>query len=135
MELEKRLKVIGTVILAARKEKGWTQYELFQKTGLSVGYISNIENGYVNPKRGPVVPSDDSLSSFSEALGIPLSRLHSSLGRDVMARQEIDAIDSITREAGYDTDSLDEAGWARLRQSVDAAVIGVMEQERRKRQK
>lgn len=73
--------MLGQVIKDARNEKDWTQSDLAQKVQLSVGYISNIEKGYVNPKRGPVVPSDDSLNALANALGVPVSRFHSELGR------------------------------------------------------
>lgn len=75
--------MLGQIIRDARTNKDWTQSDLAQKVRLSVGYISNIEKGYVNPKRGPVVPSDVTLQSFAVALEIPVRRLHSALGRDL----------------------------------------------------
>ena len=109
MELEERIKMLGNVIRQARSEKGWTQYDLYEKTGLSVGYISNIEKGYVNPKRGPVVPSDDTLIAISQALDIPIRRLHAELGRSVGATpgeglplQHGDIVRTLIREKRFD---------------------------------
>lgn len=89
MDLEDRLKALGRIIRDARTEKEWTQSELADRVRLSIGYISNIEKGYINPKRGPVVPSDVTLASFAEALNISVSSLHSALGRDVDKAEEI----------------------------------------------
>jgi transcriptional regulator with XRE-family HTH domain len=72
---------LGLLLRTARLEKGWTQSDVAKRTGLTTGYISNLEQGYVNPKRGPVVPSDDSLRAFSEALELPLEKMHAALGR------------------------------------------------------
>ena len=42
-------------------------------------------------------------------------------------------LETIVQEAGYSADDLDDEALRQLRQSVDAVVIGMMEQERRKR--
>ena len=44
-----------------------------------------------------------------------------------------DDLETLVSRAGYSADILDDEGRERLRQSVDAAVIGVMEQEKRKK--
>lgn len=83
MDAEQMLKALGQIIRDARQQKEWTQGDLAGAVGLSVGYISNIEKGYVNPKRGPVVPSDDTIRAFAAALDVPVRRFHSALRRDV----------------------------------------------------
>jgi transcriptional regulator with XRE-family HTH domain len=50
-------------------------------SGISRQFLSSIENAYSSPKRGFVLPSDQTLERLSETLDIPLSRLHALLGR------------------------------------------------------
>lgn len=49
--------------------------------GVSHQHLSQLERGYINPKQGVVVPSDEVLEKLSNGLGVPLSRLHVLLGR------------------------------------------------------
>ena len=76
-----QLKALGSVVKEARIGRGWTQKQLETASGIGNNYISNIERGYVNPKRGPVTPSDDVMNALSKALGISASDLHAALGR------------------------------------------------------
>ena len=52
-----------------RKEKGMTLKELSEKTGLSVGYLSHLENGERNN------PSLDTLIKICNALNMDISLL------------------------------------------------------------
>ena len=76
-----QLKGLGQIVRAARRERQWTLQELSEKSGVGHSYLSNIERGYVNPKRGPVTPSDDMLVALSQSLSIPLPNMHAALGR------------------------------------------------------
>ena len=51
------------------------------RTGVSHQHLSQLERGYVNPKQGLVVPSDEVLEKLANGLDVPLSRLHVLLGR------------------------------------------------------
>lgn len=81
MDLANRLKVLGQAIRGARLVKKMTQGDVSEVTRLSVGYLSNLENGYVNPKRGSVVPSDETLAALSAAVDLPIGFFHEVLGR------------------------------------------------------
>jgi transcriptional regulator with XRE-family HTH domain len=59
---------IGRRILDRRVAMGWTQHDLSRQSGLSVSYISDVENG----QRGMSV---DTLLAFAKALGIRTDRL------------------------------------------------------------
>jgi transcriptional regulator with XRE-family HTH domain len=55
---------IGEQIKAARTEKGWTQTELAEKLGVSLGSVAGWEGGKTEPKR------DRILSAITKVLGI-----------------------------------------------------------------
>lgn len=57
-----QFKKLGAAVLAARKKRRFTQEKLADVSGISVRYISKIENGTVNP-------SYEVLSKLGEALG------------------------------------------------------------------
>ncbi len=82
MPTAKQLKHLGQFIRKSREDKGWTLKDLHEKSGIGYSYVSNIERGYINPKRGPVTPSDDVLTQIAETLGVSAGKLHSVLGRD-----------------------------------------------------
>lgn len=39
------METVGARLLARRKQLGWTQGEVARKAGISVGFLSNLENG------------------------------------------------------------------------------------------
>ena len=51
------------------------------RIGVSHQHLSQLERGYINPKQGMVVPSDEVLEKLANGLGVPISRLHVLLGR------------------------------------------------------
>ncbi|KWZ77964.1 helix-turn-helix domain-containing protein [Anaerococcus tetradius] len=57
------IRTIGDNIAFFRRKKGITQKELAQKVGLSVSFISHLENDISNP-------SNESLSKISNILGV-----------------------------------------------------------------
>ncbi|HBV97737.1 MAG: iduronate sulfatase [Peptococcaceae bacterium BICA1-7] len=61
---------IGKKIKESRLEKGLTQLEVSEKTGLSRNYISDIENGRY-------APSVEALTSIAACLTMDLNFLHS----------------------------------------------------------
>lgn len=63
-------KIIGNVIAEKRQEKGYTQQQLSDFTGLSRNYISDIENGRY-------IPSVETLTEIAKHLGIDLNFLTS----------------------------------------------------------
>jgi transcriptional regulator with XRE-family HTH domain len=89
MNLEQKVKQLGVYIRKTRINKGIkTQKEFSALTGIRANYLSNIETGYINPERGPVVPSDEVLGSIAKALEIPVGHLHAQLGRTEGAQPE-----------------------------------------------
>ena len=60
--------LIGAQLRRLRKERGMSQRDLGQKTGLQCGYISRVENGHI-------VPSLESLERLANGLGIQLWEL------------------------------------------------------------
>ena len=81
MATHNHLKALGKALRARRLTLGLKLREVEERSGVGLEYLSNIERGYVNPKRGPVTPSDDVLTRIASALGIPLRELHAALGR------------------------------------------------------
>lgn len=65
--LEERLNALGKQIRDARYEKGWSQEELSDKSGVSGGLLSQIERGIGNP-------SYSTLVKLGRALGVPFTR-------------------------------------------------------------
>lgn len=61
-------KELGNRIQILRKEKGMTQEELAEKTGLSVRTVQRIENGEVDPR-------SYTLHQIAEALGVDITDL------------------------------------------------------------
>ena len=57
--------MIGVRIRQLREQKGLSQGDIEEKTGLMRTYVSRIENGHT-------VPSLETLERFAGALGIPL---------------------------------------------------------------
>lgn len=57
---------IGREVRSFRKQRGMTVSQIAQRTGISVGMLSKIENGLTSP-------SLQSLQSLSEALSVPLT--------------------------------------------------------------
>ena len=77
-----QLRVLGAAIRRRRIDQGVkTLRQMKELTGISTQFLSQIENAYVHPKRGYVVPSDELLERISRAIDMPLSRMHTIIGR------------------------------------------------------
>lgn len=63
-------RLVGWKIRSLRKEKGWSQEELAEASGLSYKFIGEVERGTVNP-------SLDTLFNISNALTIQIAKLFS----------------------------------------------------------
>ena len=61
-------KKLGTNIRRLRIEKGFNQKEFCKKLGLDAAYLSNIENGNMNPTVSTV-------EKIARALGVPSDEL------------------------------------------------------------
>jgi transcriptional regulator with XRE-family HTH domain len=59
---------IGTRIIQLRNQKGLTQQELSDRTGLAASYLSRIENRHLEPR-------PHTLSKIALALGVPISEI------------------------------------------------------------
>ncbi|MFZ5645830.1 MAG: helix-turn-helix transcriptional regulator [Bacillota bacterium] len=55
-------------IARLRRKKGWTQVELAKATGLSRGYIADIEQGRRNPRQ-------KTMAIIAEKLGVDVEEL------------------------------------------------------------
>ncbi len=51
-----------------RNEKGWTQEQLVERTGLDRAYLSEVENGHRNPSLGTI-------AKIASAFGIEIADL------------------------------------------------------------
>jgi transcriptional regulator with XRE-family HTH domain len=59
---------IGTRIIQLRNQKGLTQQQLSEFTGLAASYLSRIENRHLEPR-------PHTLSKIALALGVPISEI------------------------------------------------------------
>ena len=118
---QQELQAFGPEIRQRRINKGITSVaELARKSGISRQYLSALENGYVNPNplRKPVIPTDYMLGRLSTELDIPMSRLHSLLGRGT------EGSDARSPEADSIAEDFDRLpSWAKeiVRSAVQAA--------------
>lgn len=64
---------LGSWLRTLRLEKRWTQRTLAAKSGLSLGYISSVENGKRKPKTS-------SLAALAQALGLPYAQILQAAG-------------------------------------------------------
>ena len=76
------LKKLGRELRSRREASGVKSLRAFAaRVGVSHQHLSQLERGYINPKQGMVVPSDEVLEKLANGLGVPISRLHVLLGR------------------------------------------------------
>lgn len=61
-------KLFGERLRARREELGWSQGQLFEKTGVTASYISHVERGLGNP-------SLDIMVQLCEALGVQIGEM------------------------------------------------------------
>jgi DNA-binding XRE family transcriptional regulator len=59
---------IGTRIIQLRNQRGWTQQQLGERTGLAASYLSRIENRHLEP-------SPHTLTKIATALEVPISEI------------------------------------------------------------
>jgi transcriptional regulator with XRE-family HTH domain len=59
---------IGTRIIQLRNQRGLTQQQLSDLTGLATSYLSRIENRHLEPR-------PHTLSKIAQALGVPMSEI------------------------------------------------------------
>ena len=59
-------KLFGERLRARREELGWSQGQLFEKTGVTASYISHVERGLGNP-------SLDIMVQLCDALGVQIA--------------------------------------------------------------
>jgi transcriptional regulator with XRE-family HTH domain len=59
---------IGTRIIQLRNQKGMTQRDISERTGLAGSYLSRIENRHLEPR-------PHTLRKIAKALGVPISEL------------------------------------------------------------
>jgi len=91
--------MLGTNIRKVRKEKKISINKLSEITGISLGYLSDLEN---NKATNPAL---EKLESIANALEIPLNKLLSTEEKLDMALGTIDKITTLAEEAlnGFDS--------------------------------
>ena len=124
-------------LFSARKAHGLTQEGLSELSGIDQGLISKYERSIFTPaKREIVISLADALMIKGSDDRVNRSLLNAGLKAAGFAPADAEPggpLETIVQEAGYSADDLDEDGLRQLRQSVDAVVIGIMEQEKRKK--
>lgn len=127
--------LLGTWLRKERLKRGLTIRALAERAGITHPRISQIESGD-EATRDMVMRLVTALAGEHPDEHIYNSLLNAGL-KAAFPRPEdaydADGLETLVSKAGYSADILDDEGRERLRQSVDAAVIGVMEQERRRR--
>lgn len=94
---------IGRQLEETRKALGWSLREAQEKSGVSNGYISQIE-------RGEVDPSPEVLKRFSEAYGVPYERLMEAAGF-IAKRDESDPKHKVPSFVFSAAERMDEDDW------------------------
>lgn len=89
MELGKKIKMLRT-------ERKMTMQELADASDLSKGYISMLEKGRNPQTKKPIVPSLNTVSNISEALGLSIEQLLEGVNSDVEL-PEISVISQINK--------------------------------------
>jgi transcriptional regulator with XRE-family HTH domain len=71
---------IGTRIIQLRNQKGMTQRDISERTGLAGSYLSRIENRHLEPR-------PHTLRKIAKALGVPISELFQEGSAQLQAMQ------------------------------------------------
>lgn len=69
------LKTFGAAVRLAREQRGLTQEEVAHRAGITVGYLSQLENGRRNPSLLVMAAICEVLETPLEAVVKPISRL------------------------------------------------------------
>lgn len=107
MDRAERLKYFGARLKNAREDKGFRYAKDFaQAISISPQYLSGIERGYSNSDRPATAPDDDLLENMAAALGLPVTTLHSWLGR--IPEEDFDPLERLITKAAYNHDTNDD---------------------------
>lgn len=68
------LKTFGAAVRQAREQQGLTQEEVAHRAGITVGYLSQLENGRRNPSLLVMAAICEVLETPLEAVVKPISR-------------------------------------------------------------
>jgi len=71
---------IGTRVMQIRNQKGISQRELSQRSGIAGSYLSRIENRHLDPR-------PKTLRKIAEALGVPLAEFFQDRGENLAGVQ------------------------------------------------
>ncbi len=66
---------LGDIIKQFRKENSMSMGQFSEKSGLSKGYISMLENNKNPRNKKPIIPSLETIKQISQAMGISLDTL------------------------------------------------------------
>jgi len=134
------LKAFAEWLRSARKSRGFTQSDLAEASSVDQALISKYERQVLPCPKPSVYALAEALSGPDADEGVRLRMLDAGLLAAGFApvqagSEKTGPIETILYEAGYSADILDEEAREQLRQSMDAMVIGMIEQEKRKRGK
>jgi transcriptional regulator with XRE-family HTH domain len=103
-------------IREARQQRGWTQAQLAERSGITIGYIKQLEGGH-KPN-----PTQDTLHKLARAFGISVSEL---LGEDDELARPVPPVPT-WRAAGVSEDQIARAAavWADMPRDWRAKVSG-----------
>ena len=119
---------------STRKAKGWTMEALADATEITQPFVSGLERGIRNPSRDMVTRLAAALSGPDADEHMANALLNAGLRAAGFAgTDDYGPIETLLYEKGYSSDDLSEEGHERLRQSLDAVIVGIVEQERQKR--
>lgn len=71
---------IGTRIMQIRNQKGMTQQELSQRSGIAGSYLSRIENRHLEPQ-------PKTLRKIADALGVPVAEIFTAGNENLLGPQ------------------------------------------------
>jgi len=123
----------GEWLQAGLDERGWERKTLAVKSEAGITSVNQIIAGLRNPSREMVEKLARALAPEDADEHTARALLNAGLKAAGFATDERGPIETILHEAGYSSDALDEDAREQLRQSMDVMVIGMVEQEKRKR--
>jgi len=131
------LEAFAEWLRSARKSRGFTQSDLSEASGVDQALISKYERRLLPCPKSSVYSLAEVLAGPDSDDGVKRRTLNTGLLAAGFAplqgpNEKTGPIETILHEAGYSSDALDDDAREQLRQSMDAMVIGMVEQEKRK---
>ena len=124
----------GDWLRRERSSRGLTMEMLSDRADTAPAVVSNLERGTRNPSRDMVMRMAAALAGQEADERTASALLNAGLKAAGFASADTAGpIETLMQEHGYSESDLSEEGHERLRQSLDAVIVGIVEQERQKR--